>query len=182
MNWDAIGAVGEIIGATAVVVSVVYLAFQVRDNTRASILSATRDLFATSHDAMASITANEVTSEIWLVGSRDRSRLNHRDEHRFSQILFQVFSNYEQQYFHLKEKLIYSQIFDSQMRAFRIALVYPGIRDWWKDNKTFYDPEFQQHVEKVIEEHPVIEPRDFTPEYLTRPVDDKSKSPPNSGA
>tara|TARA_B110000858_G_scaffold89247_1_gene103084 strand:- start:5179 stop:5370 length:192 start_codon:yes stop_codon:yes gene_type:complete len=34
MNWDAISAIGEIIGATAVVVSLVYLAVQIRQNTR----------------------------------------------------------------------------------------------------------------------------------------------------
>lgn len=30
MNWDAIGAVGEIVGALAVVISLVYLASQIR--------------------------------------------------------------------------------------------------------------------------------------------------------
>ena len=30
MNWDAVGALGEIIGATAVVVTVIYLAIQIR--------------------------------------------------------------------------------------------------------------------------------------------------------
>ena len=30
MNWDAIGAVGEVIGAMAVVISIIYLAVQIR--------------------------------------------------------------------------------------------------------------------------------------------------------
>jgi hypothetical protein len=30
MDWDAIGAVGEIIGATAVFITLIYLAMQVR--------------------------------------------------------------------------------------------------------------------------------------------------------
>ena len=33
MDWTAIGALGEVLGAVAVVVSVVYLAAQVRHNT-----------------------------------------------------------------------------------------------------------------------------------------------------
>lgn len=33
MNWEAIGAVGEIIGAMAVVLSLIYLAIQVRQNS-----------------------------------------------------------------------------------------------------------------------------------------------------
>ena len=35
MNWDAIGAVGEIIGALAVVATLGYLALQVKTNTAA---------------------------------------------------------------------------------------------------------------------------------------------------
>jgi hypothetical protein len=34
VNWDAIGAVGEILGAFAVFVSLVYLAVQVRHNSK----------------------------------------------------------------------------------------------------------------------------------------------------
>ena len=34
MNWDAIGAVGEVVGAAAVVVTLAYLAVQIRRNTR----------------------------------------------------------------------------------------------------------------------------------------------------
>ena len=35
MNWEAVGAIGEIIGAVAVVVSILYLAAQISSNTRA---------------------------------------------------------------------------------------------------------------------------------------------------
>ncbi len=41
MNWDAIGAVSEVAAAIGVVVSLVYLAVQIRENTRSS-RSATR--------------------------------------------------------------------------------------------------------------------------------------------
>jgi hypothetical protein len=35
MNWEAIGAVGETVGALAVLVTLVYLAVQIRQNTKA---------------------------------------------------------------------------------------------------------------------------------------------------
>ncbi len=34
MNWDAIGAIGEIVGTAAVVASLLYLAVQTRSNAR----------------------------------------------------------------------------------------------------------------------------------------------------
>ena len=33
MNWEAIGAIGEVLGAAAVVVTLGYLAVQIRQNT-----------------------------------------------------------------------------------------------------------------------------------------------------
>lgn len=35
LDWNAVGAVGEMLGGSAVVVSLIYLSFQVRQNTRA---------------------------------------------------------------------------------------------------------------------------------------------------
>ncbi len=43
LNWDAIGSIGEVISAAAVVVSLVYLANQLRTNTKAIRASASWD-------------------------------------------------------------------------------------------------------------------------------------------
>ncbi len=48
MNWEAAGALGEIVGAFAVVISLVYLAIQVRQNTTAIAAQA-------AHDALAAV-------------------------------------------------------------------------------------------------------------------------------
>ncbi len=40
MNWDAIGAIAELLGAVGVIASLVYLATQLRQNTRATRASA----------------------------------------------------------------------------------------------------------------------------------------------
>jgi len=63
MNWEAIGAIGEILGAAAVVVTLIYLAVQLRQNTRAlksstfqainAELSRTTEVAATSPDLSA---------------------------------------------------------------------------------------------------------------------------------
>jgi hypothetical protein len=44
MNWQAIGAIGEIGGAVAVLVSLIYLATQIRQNTKMMRSSAKQEL------------------------------------------------------------------------------------------------------------------------------------------
>ena len=43
MNWEAIAATGEIIGAIAVVISLIYLTLEVRSNTRVMKANSARD-------------------------------------------------------------------------------------------------------------------------------------------
>ena len=40
MNWDAVGAIGEIVGALAVLITLGYLAYQVKQHTRATLTAA----------------------------------------------------------------------------------------------------------------------------------------------
>ena len=53
MNWEAIAAVGEIVGAAGVIVSLLYLAIQVRHSTRAA-RAATRQALARDLQGLAS--------------------------------------------------------------------------------------------------------------------------------
>jgi hypothetical protein len=44
MNWEAITAVGQIVGAVGVIISVIYLAQQVRSNSRQTRLASMRTM------------------------------------------------------------------------------------------------------------------------------------------
>ena len=48
MNWEAISAIGEIVGATAVVITLGYLAVQIRQSTRVAQADMTKDVFPAS--------------------------------------------------------------------------------------------------------------------------------------
>ncbi len=55
MNWDAVGAIAESIGALGVISSLIYLAVQVRQNTRQGRLSRFQETSATLQDGFAPI-------------------------------------------------------------------------------------------------------------------------------
>ena len=64
MNWEAVGAVGEVFGATVVVATMFYLAMQIRENKRSNqMLAATR--IAESADSwIGQIVRDEKLNEI----------------------------------------------------------------------------------------------------------------------
>ena len=65
MNWDAIGAIGEVAGALVVIISVIYLASQVRQNTAALRAEAQRTFSVEVSRQVSDWGASERNSAIW---------------------------------------------------------------------------------------------------------------------
>ena len=58
MNWDAIGAVGEVVGAAGVVFSLVYLATQIRSSAKQANADAIYNLQKGQADVMETLSSN----------------------------------------------------------------------------------------------------------------------------
>ncbi|MBV9619020.1 MAG: hypothetical protein JO201_07385 [Verrucomicrobia bacterium] len=59
MNWEAISALGQIVGAIAVVISVIYLALQVRGNARQTRLASMRSMGDAFNGFLQGLAGNE---------------------------------------------------------------------------------------------------------------------------
>ena len=70
MNWEAIGAVGEIIGAAAVVATLGYLAVQTRQSNRLARSAAVLKLFAENRSHRNALAQDAELSEIMVKGLR----------------------------------------------------------------------------------------------------------------
>lgn len=68
MNWDAIGATAEMLAATGVIISLVYLSLQMRLNTVAIRRSNARQTTSDNNGALRSIAENEDLAAIVVRG------------------------------------------------------------------------------------------------------------------
>lgn len=79
MNWTAIGAIGEVLGAIAVVLSLVYVAAQVRHNTTALSRAASADAIAGIRHWNQSLIDDPVMVRIFTKGVEDMNALDDED-------------------------------------------------------------------------------------------------------
>jgi hypothetical protein len=75
MNWEAIGATGEIIGALVVFLTFVYLALQIRQNTHATRAASHHAVTDALNQLNLALATDEVVASIWVNGMNDRSSL-----------------------------------------------------------------------------------------------------------
>ena len=84
MNWDALGAVAELVGAVAVLATLAYLAIQVRENALQLRLGAAINLNHLINEAFDPIYNNDRNIRIWSEGIADPQKLSIEDQAIFS--------------------------------------------------------------------------------------------------
>jgi hypothetical protein len=68
MNWEAIGAVGEIAGALAVIMSLLYLASQIRENNKSTRYGAVQNLLDNTTQLLGRLSSDKEIMGLWIKG------------------------------------------------------------------------------------------------------------------
>ena len=79
MDWDAIGAIGEVIGAAGVIFSLVYLATQIRSSSKQANADAIYNLQKGQSDVMEAFTTNADLAKLLAKVQRGDSLEDHED-------------------------------------------------------------------------------------------------------
>ena len=89
MNWDAIGAIAEIIGSSAVVVSFVYLALQIRQSSKSARSASANQSRMAVTDVLSAISSDSETSKVYTTGMSTPDSLEPHERVRFDLIMYQ---------------------------------------------------------------------------------------------
>jgi hypothetical protein len=152
MNWDAVAATGEWVGAIAVVISIVFLTLQVRSNTRAVRGRAAYDAnnsWADLSQEVAFRAAPEGAEFAELIGKVHEERcglsdLSTGDLTYMGQIWRSLMYRLEAQYWLAHHGLLARRQWEVRARWIRGLLELPAPAEWWADEKLtgLYSAEF----------------------------------------
>ena len=106
MNWEAIGAVGEIVGAIAVIVTLGYLAVQIRQNTRTVRASTHHGISRELNELNIAFGSDPAVSSLLLRGSEDYSQLDHDERFQYTLLMRAAFGTYNDAFLQFREHLI----------------------------------------------------------------------------
>src|SRR5438034_11598065 len=92
VNWEAISAMGQIVGALAVVISLIYLAREIRSNARSARIASLHDV----NRWLGELVEHPHLAELYYRGIQYIRSLKSGDLVRFSAIFDQAFDFYLQ--------------------------------------------------------------------------------------
>lgn len=141
MNWDAIGAVGEIIGAFAVVLSLVYLALQIRTQNRETRIAAMHNISVGYRDTLATM-ADRDMAEIIDKAIEDYDALTRVESLRIIAWASRIFRVWEEAYLLFEADQLDHRIWDTIVRQFNGYMAVRPFNEVWIIRKQYFDEEF----------------------------------------
>jgi len=148
MNWDAIGAVGEVVGAIAVVVSIVYLSIQIRQNTRTTKLSVEKDI-ATEWAHIGFDQAATSLPYIYVRGSDDLTKLSDEEMAQFGFYVSGLFQLFQLSYDQRCDGNLSDRSWGAIESWFSSQYQSSGVRAYWKVRSNTFKKEFQNYIESM---------------------------------
>jgi hypothetical protein len=139
--------VGEILGALGVVVTLVYLALQIRQNTRVVRADMTKDLYLASRSAILDLTSNDRLAEIWA-DLRDFESGDEARRYTFYQSFFRL---YELQFNLTRQGFLDESIARSYILVIRMFARTKHFDEYWRIAKNEYHDAFVEYVNEQIE-------------------------------
>lgn len=149
MNWDAISAVSEIVAAAAVVVSVVYLAAQVRSSNETFRVGLRESLFHSTLEWNAHIAGDPELPWLFQRAVRDLEGLNEKERARAIHVLYSFFKTHENQYLHYLEGSVEEKVWRRSSQILRAYGTQPGAQAYLKVRIDAFTDEFQEVLQSL---------------------------------
>lgn len=144
MNWEAIGAIGEVLGAVAVVATLLYVARQLDEQGRALTTSVRDSAFQQLQEWNYQVMADPRLSHLFQLGAAtdDWSGFSPEEKSRLIHVLYSFFKTFENIYLHTAEGSAPPEVWDRNCQVFLAYAAQPGCRRYWNDRRAALDERF----------------------------------------
>ncbi len=149
MNWNAVSAWGEVAGAVAVVVSLLYLSAQIRQGNRVAKAAAQESLAYSVRDITRQMAGDPEVYRIFQQGVEEFDSLEGDDRGRFFHLAFQFGKAFESAHYHHERGLLDDGTWEGWLTVLGHYFHAPGWRKYWALRSDLYSPEFRAFVATV---------------------------------
>jgi hypothetical protein len=146
MNWDAIGSIGEVVGAVGVVLSLAYLGIQIRQNSRATEEEIFQSLLNNYHGAMDYLISDQDLNRIWYLGFRDFDALNGDEKMLWITQVHAAMRRYENIILQSRKYNVNLDVVAGIENQWNWLLGQPGAKKFWIKGHHAYSDEFVRFV------------------------------------
>jgi hypothetical protein len=141
------GAIGEVVGGVAVVLSLLYLAYQIRQSTRTAKAASRQAILDTFTDATWELGKLPHLQRITSLGLNDFDGLSNEDKAAFGLVMGKFGGNLYNALLLRGAGLLDEETLEFIGGRFVSSVASPGGLQWWQAERTGFYPLVQEYVD-----------------------------------
>ena len=152
MNWEALGAIGELVGAAAVIATLLYLATQIRQNNTSQRVAAKLEMtrqFSEFIDLMV------LHPELATIHDRglESKELTAEELTTFNRMMAKATWYFATMHFQYQIQKLEEGDWEESRSLIAFYCGTPGYQRFWASRERAHGPEFLQYVDNEIKKH-----------------------------
>jgi len=155
MNWEALGAIAEILAAIGVIISFVYLARQIRQNTQVQRRSNVRDIAQDLATTLRSISSDADMSALALRAFSGLDSLDAVERYRFDCFFYSWLAAFERALLDRRDGEYPDEYLSPMSVAIAGFLRTAGGRAWWRERSVWFTPFGKQAIDAILEDEDI---------------------------
>ena len=148
---EAAASAAEIAAAIGVIVSVIYLAIQVREANRVSKQQAYKDILDLMHSPIDQMMANSELADTIRRGGPDPEQLSETEWFQYSFWWMMQLNMYEFLYVAHRQGKVVPNVWQGTDASWSTVIrEWPGVRRAWQEWRHAYGEDFQSYVDEMV--------------------------------
>ena len=150
MNWEAVGAIANLFAALGVIATLIYLAIQIRQNTKAVRSSTIENLIHSLAATAQAAVENEYMVPLMLKANAGPDSLTEEERVRLHFWFIMTFRRFEGVYFQRDLGLVDTAVIEGFERSHLSILASKSGKAWWVNAKEIFNSGFVSYVEELL--------------------------------
>ena len=142
-------SIAEIIGASAVVISLVYVGIQVNDSAGAVRSASANDANVALQAFYLQVGADRETSSTMYRGLMSEQALTNEEEYQFLMMLHGAFLGFQNSYLLVEEGTLDEELLNTMKTTIANIQRLPGLKRYWRQRRSYLHPGFAEWVDRV---------------------------------
>jgi len=156
VDLSKLANLAEIFGTTAIVISLIYVAIQIRQNTRVMKLAAAQNVSQDLHVGLSFIIGDTEFARIHLDAMTDIDSLTPPERHRFYVFIMRYLRTFENAYHQNEAGLLDDYVWEGFREQIKLASQTSGYSAFWRDRQQYFGREFQEFYNALSWTDPAI--------------------------
>jgi hypothetical protein len=156
MTLQDLGSIGDLIAALATIITLWYLAVQIRHGSQVVRHTQSQEFVRWRTDLLAPLVTDRETTALWLKGGSQFDELDEADKRRLMFFEWRAISGWSH-YFHMREKgLIEDHQWSELTFLFERIGSRQAMRAAWRENRGAFTEQFRTFIDRYLEPAPPV--------------------------